>query len=395
MARILIWSPNYAPEPTGIAPLVTDAAQWLVGRGHVVDVVTAVPNYPQRRIHRRYRGKFTCSEVRNGVRVHRSWLRARPERSFRDKALYEITLATCALPNAIRVARRADVIVCVIPTLLAASYAALLSKALKRPLVLWVQDLVLSAAQSVTEGATAARVLAAISRLERSTVRSANRIVVCSAGFGQHLADCGVDPIRIETIHNWADLHSIQPAPLDGSDRPSRFLYAGNLGFTQGFETLVKAAQLNEGMSVEIVGAGNASDEVRRLAHSVPNVLVRDPVERSAYPDLLASADVHIVLQRRVSAGANLPSKIATSLASGRPIVASIEPQTPAAELLFQSGAAILVEPESAEALAEGMRELASDQGRRAEMGRRGRAFAEKHLAKEPALRRLEAAILE
>jgi colanic acid biosynthesis glycosyl transferase WcaI len=158
---------------------------------------------------------------------------------------------------------------------------------------------------------------------------------------------------------------------------------------------LIEAARLNGGMSVEIVGAGNASDTVRRLARSVPNVLVRDPVERAAYPELLASADVHIVLQRRVSAGANLPSKIATSLASGRPIVASIEPQTPAAELLRQSGAAILVEPESAEALAEGMRELASDQGRRAEMGRRGRAFAEKHLAKEPALRRLEAAILE
>src|SRR5439155_8241748 len=136
-------------------------------------------------------------------------------------------------------------------------------------------------------------------------------------------------------------------------------------------------------------GAGNASDEVRRLAQSVPNVLVRDPVERAAYPDLLASADAHIVLQRRISAGANLPSKIATSLASGRPILASIEEQTPAADLLRESRGAILVEPESPQALAEGMRELARDPARRAEMGRRGRAFAEKHLAKEPALQRL------
>ena len=50
MSRHLIWSPNYAPELIGIPPLVTDAAEWLVGRGHEVDVITAFPNYPERRI---------------------------------------------------------------------------------------------------------------------------------------------------------------------------------------------------------------------------------------------------------------------------------------------------------------------------------------------------------
>jgi colanic acid biosynthesis glycosyl transferase WcaI len=394
MAGILLWSPNYAPEPTGIPPLVTDAAEWLAERGHRMEVVTAVPNYPERRIHPEYRGVFSRRELRGGVVVHRSWLRARPERTFADKALYELTISTCALPNAIRSARRADVIVCVIPTLLAATYAAGLARLLNKRLVLWVQDLVLSAAQAVTVSAGATRVLSAAKRLEGAALRSAEKIVVCSPGFGDYLSQYGVDPAKVETIHNWADLDSIQSLPPNGNGRPSRFLYAGNLGFTQGLETLIDAARLNGGVSVEIVGAGNAGDEVRRLAQSVPNVRVREPVERSAYPHLLASADAHIVLQRRISAGANLPSKIATSLASGRPIIASIESLTPAADLLRKSGAAILVEPESPVALAEGMRELARDPERRAEMGRRGRAFAEEHLAKEPALRRLEAAIL-
>ena len=149
MSRILIWSPNYAPEPTGIPPLVTDAAEWLVGRGHSVDVVTAVPNYPERRIHSEYQGVLFRSETLNGVNVHRSWLRARAERSFADKALYELTISTFALPNALRFTRRADALVCVVPTLLAATYAAGLARVLNKRLVLWVQDLVLSAAQSV------------------------------------------------------------------------------------------------------------------------------------------------------------------------------------------------------------------------------------------------------
>src|SRR5919204_630460 len=173
MSRIPIWSPNPAPKPAGLPPLVTDAAEWLVARGHSVDVVTAVPNYPERRIHPDYKGALFRSETRNGVRVHRSWLRARPERSFADKALYELTISTFALPSAVRLARRADVIVCVVPTLLAATYAAALARAFEKRLVLWFQDLVLSAAASVGVGPSASRVLAATRRLEQRVVRAA------------------------------------------------------------------------------------------------------------------------------------------------------------------------------------------------------------------------------
>jgi colanic acid biosynthesis glycosyl transferase WcaI len=373
---------------------VTDAAEWLSGNEHVVDVVTAVPNYPERRIHDGYRGVLSRTELRNGVHVHRSWLRARPERSFLDKALYEATISTFALPNAIRAARNADVIVCVVPTVLSARYAATLSRAFKKRLVLWVQDLVLNAAQSVDAGPTASHALAFAQRLERGAVVAADRVVVCSSGFGDYLCRYGLASDKIETIHNWADLDAIRPrATNENGDRP-HFLYAGNLGYTQGFATLIEAARLEGGVSVQIVGAGNAAEEVRSLADGVPNVTVREPVERSAYPDLVTSAHVHLVLQRRISAGANLPSKIATSLASGRPIIGSIDAETPAAELLRKSGAAILVEPESPRALAVAMRDLATNPELRAAMGEQGRAFAEEHLAKEPALRRLEAAIL-
>lgn len=395
MSRILIWSPNYAPETTGIPPLVTDAAEWLVGRGHHVDVVTAVPNYPERRIYSKYRGVLWLTEHEKGVCIHRSWLRATPERSFVDKALYELSISTFALPNAIRVARRADVIVCVIPTLLAATYAAVLARTLNKRLVLWVQDLVLAAAESLGVGTTAMRLLSAARALEKGAVRAADTVVVCSRGFRDYLIDGGADGSKVETIHNWADLDWIKPRASNSNGRPVRFLYAGNLGYTQGFETLIGAAQLGgEGLEVEIVGAGNAAGAVRRLAESVPNVAVRGPVDRAVYPHLLAAADAHLVIQRRISAGANLPSKIATYMASGRPIVASIDSRTPAAELLRRSGGAILVEPESPAALARAMGDLARNPAQRRDLGRRGRDFAERHLAKEPALARLEAAIL-
>jgi colanic acid biosynthesis glycosyl transferase WcaI len=395
MSRIALWSPNYAPEPTGIPPLVTDLAEWLVARGHSVDVVTAVPNYPARRIHPEYQRVLWRSERINGVAVHRSWLRARPERSFMDKALYELTISTFALPNALRLARRADVIVCVVPTILAATYAAGLARTFDKPLVLWVQDLVVNAAASVGVGKRARRVLEVARRLEQAAVRVADTVVVCSPGFGDYLIDGGAPPSKIETIYNWADVHSIQPIEVDRNRGPVRFLYAGNLGFTQGFDTLVDAARLGgDEVELQIVGAGNAAETVRELAATAPNVTVGGPVAAAVYPELLASADVQVVIQRRIAAGANLPSKIATAFASGRPILASLASDTPAAELLRRSGGAVLVEPESSSALAEAMTRLARDVRLRIELGVRGRRYAELNLAKEPALRRLEAAIV-
>src|SRR5439155_2871143 len=159
----------------------------------------------------------------------------------------------------------------------------------------------------------------------------------------------------------WVDVDEIPASPPPPNGR-TRFLYAGNLGYTQGFETLVEAARLaGPEVEVEIVGDGNAATHVRSLAGEVENVTVRRPVSRSQFPDLLASAHVDLVLQRRVSAGANFPSKIASYLASGRPIIASIDAETPAARMLEARHAALVVSPEEPAGLASPMTRLHTD----------------------------------
>jgi colanic acid biosynthesis glycosyl transferase WcaI len=395
VSRILIWSPNYAPELTGIPPLMTEAAEWLSNRGHHVEVVTAVPNYPERRIAPEYDGVLWRSEHRGPVRIHRSWLRVRPGESFADKALYELSFSTFSLPSVVRHVRGMDVLVCVVPTLTAAVYATAVARVAGARLVLWVQDLVLAAALSLDAlGDRAKKMLRAAQGAERFVAGSADLVVVCSPGFRDYFEEIGVERSHVEVVLNWVDLDRIEPAPARSNGVP-RFLYAGNLGYTQGFETLVEAARLvGPAAEVEIAGGGNAAAQVAALTQNLPNVTLRPPVPEQEFPQLLAGADVHIVLQRRVAAGANLPSKIATYLASGRPIVASIDRSTPAAELLLRSGGAILVEPESPAELAAAMLHLGSEPSLRAELGERGRHFAEQTLGREAALGRLEAAIL-
>ncbi len=400
MAKILIWSPNYAPELTGIPPLVTDAAEWLAARGHRVEVVTAVPNYPERRIHSDYRRVLWRSERRGDVLVHRSWLRVRPEETVFDKVLYELTFATMSLPQTLRRLPGCDTLICVVPSLAAAVYASLIARSLRLArhgprLVLWVQDLVFSAASSVHGAEPRARQLFRTGRLaEREAARAAEQIVVCSPGFRDYFVELGLDERRLLTVPNWVDVNEITASQPPANGR-TRFLYAGNLGYTQGFETLVEAARLaGPEVEVEIVGDGNAATHVRRLAAKLENVMVRQPVPRSEFPALLASAHVDLVLQRRVSAGANFPSKIASYLASGRPIIASIASETPAARVLEASHAALVVSPEEPEGLASAMTRLHSDDALREELGRAGREYAMETLDRRSVLPRLEEAIL-
>lgn len=392
---MVFWSPNYAPELTGIPPLVTDACGWLAARGHEVEVVTAFPNYPQRRIEPAYRGSLWRSELVNGVGVHRSWLRARPGESFLDKALYEASFTALSLPRVIRRVRRADVLVCVVPSLLAAAASAGLSRAGGTRLVLWWQDLVLTAARSLDGlGPLALKALRGAQTAERVALRAADRVVSCSPGFVDYLVEQGGRPERIATVLNWVDTQWIaatEPA-ISGL---TRVLYAGNLGYTQGFETAIEAIRLlpNE-VELELVGDGNAAEHVRRLAEDMPRVRVRPPVPQAELPALLATADVQLVLQRRVSAGANLPSKIGPYLASSRPLVASLDGTTAAAELLTESGGALIVPPEDPVALAGALGRLHDDLGLRKALATHGRAYAERVLSREVALPRLEREIL-
>jgi colanic acid biosynthesis glycosyl transferase WcaI len=399
LSRIVIWSSAYAPELLGVAPIVTQAAEWLASRGHAVRVHAPMPNNPHRVIHSEYGGRGWVTERRHGVNVSRAWLRVRPAERFVDKALWELTYVPMATPSVLRSLRAADVFVCVVPSLLAAVAGATLVRPLRRlrgrpRLVLWVQDLVLDAAGAVPDLSPRQRwLLARVRSGELFAARTADQIVVCSPGFRAYLDRHGIRT-PVTTVLNWVDVesHDTSAPPENGH---TRFVYSGNIGYTQGLETLVEAAELvGPAIEVEIVGGGNAAERVRRRAERAPNVRVRNAVAMGEFPSLLASAHALVLIQRGESAGVNFPSKTGPYLASGRPVVASLAETTPAADVLRASGGALLVRPDDAAALAAAMKRLHDEPALRVELGRRGRRYAVGVLSSDLLLPRLEQAFL-
>ncbi|HEY8706716.1 MAG TPA: glycosyltransferase, partial [Burkholderiaceae bacterium] len=72
--RFLILTQYYPPEVGAAQVRLAAFAHALLERGHQVEVVTALPNYPQGRVFPGYRRRLAHTEVIDGVRVRRVWL---------------------------------------------------------------------------------------------------------------------------------------------------------------------------------------------------------------------------------------------------------------------------------------------------------------------------------
>ena len=105
-------------------------------------------------------------------------------------------------------------------------------------------------------------------------------------------------------------------------------------------------------------------------------------------PALLATADVHLVLQRKSASDLVLPSKLTGILAAGGCAVISAVPGTTLYDVVDNHQMGILIEPESLEALTTGIEQALT--GTRVPYRQNARQYAEQYLSKETVLTTFE-----
>ncbi len=131
-------------------------------------------------------------------------------------------------------------------------------------------------------------------------------------------------------------------------------LYIGGLGGWKGVDTLLSAAKLLPS-DVQVAIIGGEEKQVKDLRERFPHVLFLGPRPYSELSDNQAAADVLVVPNTGrdpVSVSFTSPLKLIAHMASGRPIVAS---DLPSIRELVGEDTAILVSPDSPQALAEGI----------------------------------------
>lgn len=391
--RVLIVSQYYKPEPI---PKIHELAEALQARGHQVDVVTAFPHYPTGDLYPGVRLRMLRREVVDGIRVVRTFIYPYHGRSSFGRIVNYLSFMLSA-PLAAWVTRRCEVIYVWHPPLTTGVAGWLLGKLKRAPFVYDVQDIWPESA--VLSGMMREGVLVRWMRaMERFVYRRAARILTVTADARANLLDKGVPAEKVRVIDNWVDDRLFAPAPADAiretRDRHGwggRFvvLFAGNLGLVQGLGSLLEAAGRLRGdprFLLAIMGDGVDRARLERvvlesdLGGQVQFIPRQPPEAVAAY---LSAADALVVhLRKSELARFVLPSKTLAYLSAGRPVIVAMD--GPAADLVRDARAGLVVPPEEPQAMAEAFLALAALNTEELDaMGRRGRACVQERFAKE------------
>lgn len=382
--RILIVGPNYAPEPIGVGPCTTGMAETLAQAGYEVRVVCGVPSYPHWKVTSRYQRLRIWRTVENGVRVIRLpyYVPSVPTTIRRVVHLLSFAVLALLIVGVLMVRRRPDAMVAIIPSALAAAGASICAKLFRLPLWVHVQDLEAEMAIATGQIGRSLWVKGLAQVVQRLALRG-DRVSSISPAMCRHLAMARASPQGIVEFPNWAR-PDVTPIERPSSyrvewqiARPFVALYSGNIAAKQGVEIIAQAARLlahRDDLMFVICGDGPRRQELVDSVGDCDNVRFFDlqPAERLG--DLLGLATIHVLPQIAGVADLVLPSKLPNMLASGRPVVATVAPNTDLGRELSDCG--LIVPPHDAPAFADAIIRLIEDAPLRARLGENAQARA-------------------
>lgn len=323
--RIVLLTQYYRPEMGAPQSRLFEMLRGLKALGAEVSVVTALPNYPEGRIFKDFRGRFALREERDGIALLRFWLYASNSRRTLPRILSMLSFSFTAL-FAWRFCRQKqpDLLVVESPPLTLALTAWLLAKASGARMVTNVSDLWPLSALEL--GALSRGTLyRALERLERFVYRRSAGILgqsqeivtyIRERGFGQtFLFRNGVD---------YARFRSLEPAADQGS---RKVVYAGLLGVAQGILGLCRALDFRAlGLEFHIYGAGAEKEELEAYLaeHPERGIYYGGVLQREEIPGVLVQHHAALIPLTKNIYGA-VPSKIYEAMAAGLPILFSGE----------------------------------------------------------------------
>jgi colanic acid biosynthesis glycosyl transferase WcaI len=305
---------------------------------------------------------------------------------------------TAGLMSAVTARFDADIVFAMSPPMTLGVAGWVAAKRRGVPFVFNIQDVFPDVAIE-TGTISSPRVIKAAKKLEAFVYDKADVVTVLSEEMNRNVIE--KTESATEIIPNFVDVDVFTPGPLENSYREEYGLagkrvvmYCGNVGFSQSIELLAEAAREMQDLDDVIFvvnGGGSSIEEVRRRSEGLDNFMIipYQPVER--VPEVLASADVHVIPLRKGLAWSSVPSKLYKILAVKRPVVASVDEGTEVGNVVVEAKAGRAVPPDVVEPLTNALRELLESPVLRHEMGESGRDWVERWVTPRRAAERYEA----
>ncbi|MEL7538064.1 MAG: glycosyltransferase family 4 protein [Pseudomonadota bacterium] len=372
--RILIFSQWCDPEPGAIRSL--PLARWFRERGHDVQILTGVPNYPGGKVYDGYRIKFKQIEHIDGVEIVRVPLYPSHDSSSFKRVLNYLSFALSAATIGAFSVKRADIcfVVSPPPTI---GVAALILKYIRRiPYVYHVSDMWPdSAIESGMFGqGTVKRASERVLHWWCNFLYRQSKAVTVLADMPRKvLTERGVPDEKLHVVYNWADEALFKPlskdtllaADLGISDEHFNLIYAGNFGVFQNLEVAVRAAhQVRDtapALRLYLIGTGTEERRLKSLVNELgaDNVTFCDRRPYTDMPAISALSDAMLVhLSDIPLLRWTVPSKTMNALAMGIPMLMAAVSDT--ARLVEESNSGVVCRPDDVNEMAAAMLKLSA-----------------------------------
>lgn len=357
--KILVVTQYFWPENFRI----NDLCDALVERGHEVTVYTGLPNYPEGEFFKGYSFKGPYKENYGKIKVIRSPLIPRGKNKSIRLALNFFSFFFCAsLLAPFLVRGKFDKIFVYEPSPITVAIPGIVLRFLKRaPMFFWVTDLWPESLEA-TGVVKNKNILDLVALMVRGLYKFSDRILVTSKGFIPRVKALGGKDHQILYFPQWAEALFKRRIDKNFNDPkiPSngfKIMFAGNIGSAQDFETIVAAAKiLKEEKNIYFLILGDglmrkwAEEEVNKYSlHENFIFLGRKPLD--LMPEYYSKADVMLMsLTNTDLFSITVPSKLQSYLASGKPILASMNGE--GAEIVKAANAGLAVNAGRPEELA-------------------------------------------
>ncbi len=380
--RLLIVSQYFWPESFRINDLV----RTLVEKGVQVDVLTGKPNYPEGHLFDGYSALGCQKQPWSGATVFRVPLFPRGAKSaLRLAANYlSFILAGLAVGPWLLRGRKYDVIfVYGVSPIFQAIPAIALGRIKGAPVILWVQDLWPESLEA-TGYIKSAPVLTAVGWLVGQVYKRVDMLLAQSRAFLpfiQKLAPGKPVLYFPNSVDDSFGATTTVGAPaIPALERGFPVVFAGNIGAGQAVEVIVEAATLlrdHADICFVVVGQGSRREWMREQVglRGLPNLHLpgRFPIE--TMPALMQKAGALLVsLADEPIFAATVPNKVQAYMASGRPILASLNGE--GARLIQEANAGLTSPAGDGRALAEAVLRLyGMTETERAALGANGQRY--------------------